>query len=182
MNNYTDVMLDLETLSVRPNAQVLSIAAVGFNPFDPTPDYTQYPTLDLLLSLDEQEHRDIQEDTLNWWNYREPEIINKIFAENGRVAVDDALDQLSKFCWNRERIWAQGVTLDISVLTHLYEERGKGVPWPYHIVRDSRTLLDLVEVEQPPVTHDSLADCFRQIMGVQQALQQLGIQKFIRAK
>lgn len=182
MINYTDVMLDIETLSVRPNAQVLSISAVGFFPFDKKPDFSTYPSIDMILEMDEQDKRDIQEDTVRWWNYREPEVIAKIFAEDGRTPLDEALDTLTKFCWQRERIWCQGPTLDITVLTHLFEERGKGAPWAYHTVRDSRTLLDLTPVEQPPVTHDSLQDCFRQVIGVQQALKKLGITQFVRTK
>lgn len=181
-DNYPSVMIDIETMGVKPNCKVLSISAVGFNEFDKNPKPETYPMLDLLLSLEDQANRTEDQDTIWWWSKREPEVIEKIFAEQGRIPLDEALNRLTKFCWQRERIWCQGPTLDATVLTHLYEERNKGVPWPYNIVRDSRTLLDLVEVEQPPVTHDSIQDCFRQVIGVQQAIKKLGIKKFIRVK
>ena len=179
--NYTDVTLDIETLSVRPNAQVLSISAIGFNPFEITTDFTNNPKLDVIVSLEEQEHRDVQEDTLWWWTKRDQKVQDKMFSDV-RTPVDESLDQLIKFCWQKNRIWCQGPTLDITILIHLFEERKKGVPWSYGAVRDSRTLLDLVEVEQPPVTHDSIEDCIRQTMGVQQALKKLGVTKFVRIR
>jgi hypothetical protein len=180
--SMTDITLDIETLSVRPNAQVLSISAVGFNPFEITTDFTDNPKLDILVSLDGQEHRDVQDDTVWWWSMRSPEVQAKIFNEVGRLAVPEALDQLIKFCWQKNRIWCQGPTLDITVLTHLFEEHGKGVPWGYGAVRDSRTLLDLVYIEAPEATHDSLEDCIRQTKMVQEALSKLGITKFVRNK
>jgi len=174
-------MVDIETLDTKPTAQVLSISAIGFNPFELTTDFSLNPKFDILLSLEGQESRSINEQTILWWSNRSPEVQSKIFSDVGRLAVTEALDQLTKFCWLKaNRIWCQGPTLDITVLTNLYEEYGKGVPWNYGNVRDSCTLLDLVEVVQPEVTHISIEDCIRQCMGVQQAIKKLGITKFTR--
>ena len=167
-------MLDIETMGVKPDTLVLSIAAVAFDEFNDISTYSDLQHLDLLLDTEEQAHRSIDKETEWWWNQRDEAVREKIFGDVGRVSIDDALDQLIKFCWQKSRIWCQGPTLDITVLTHLFSERGKGVPWGYGVVRDSRTLLDLVEVEQPPATHDSIEDCVRQIVGVQQAIKKLG--------
>ncbi|VVC05799.1 Uncharacterised protein [uncultured archaeon] len=53
-----------------------------------------------------------------------------------------------------------------------------GYPWFYYNIKDSRTLLSLQEVDQPKVNHDSVQDCIRQIIGVQQVLQKLGVKEF----
>jgi hypothetical protein len=180
--NFPSVMLDLETMGVKPDTMVLSIAAVAFDEFDDITTYNEFQYLDLLLSTEEQAHRSIDKETEWWWNQRAPEVRAKIFGDEGRVSVDDALDQLIKFCWQKNRIWCQGPTLDITVLTNLFGERGKGVPWGYGIVRDSRTLLDLVAVDQPTATHDSIEDCIRQIVGVQQAIKKLGVTRFVKGK
>ena len=180
MTKYSDVMIDIETLSVFPDATILSISAVSFDPFDIDPDIANYPTLDLLISLDGQEQRSIQDETVNWWARQSSEVQAKIFSDSGRVSMPAALEELTKFVWNKNRIWAQGVTLDITVLAHAYQQVAMPVPWPYHIVRDSRTLLDLTDVEQDAVTHDSLLDAFRQVTGVQQAIARLGVKKFIK--
>ena len=182
MTKYSDIMIDLETLSVLPNATILSISAIAFNPFDITPDLVNYPTFDVLISLEGQENRHVQEETINWWARQHEDVRAKIFSETGRISLKEALEQLTPFVWNKDRIWAQGVTLDITVLDEAFREYNLPTPWPYHIVRDSRTLLDLCTVEQPPVTHDSLQDCFRQISGVQQVIHKLGVTRFARFK
>jgi len=179
---YPSAMIDLETLAVSPDAQILSISAVAFDEFDLQPNHEEYPTLDILVELDEQQDRAIDPETVAWWSRRDPEVIDKIFAEEGRTKLDNALTQISKFLWQKQRIWCQGPTLDITVLEHVLRSRGMGIPWQYHIIRDSRTLLDLTKVEQPPVTHDSLVDCFRQLIGVQDALKKLGITQFVNFK
>lgn len=180
MKNYSNIMLDLETLATTPNAKVLSISAVAFDPFDLYQDLSANPTLDLLLNLDEQENRDADPSTVEWWSKQDIAVVEKIFGETGRISVDDALARLAKFVWNKDRVWAQGITFDFPILESLYREHNKGIPWKYFKVTDSRTLLSLVEVEQKVVNHDSLADCYRQISGVTQALSKLGIEKFTR--
>jgi hypothetical protein len=177
---YTDIMIDIETLGTTPNAQVLSIAAVAFNPFEITTDFSENPTLDLLLTLEDQQNRHVDDGTLVWWSKQSHEVQDRIFGESDRVSIVESLEQLSKFCWLKNRIWAQGITMDICILTDLYGEHKKSVPWNYGAVRDSRTLLDLYSVNQPLVTHDSLADVLRQISGTQQAIKGLGITKFVR--
>ena len=179
--NYSHIMLDIETMSVHPTAMVLSVAAIAFDPFEITTDFSDNPKLDLLLSLEEQSNRDVQEITAWWWAQRAPEVKAKIFGEENRVSVDIALDLLIKFCWQKSTVWCQGPTLDITVLTHLFEEHNKGVPWKYNVVRDSRTLLSLVEIEdEPEATHDAIQDCYRQCRMTQKAIKKLGIVKFAK--
>jgi hypothetical protein len=105
-----------------------------------------------------------------------------IFGEGHvRFTLAECLEQLHKFTWNSVgRIWAQGAQFDISILEHAYRSVNRAYPWQYWSVRDSRTLLDLVPVNLPSATHDAMEDCYRQIVGVQQALAQLGVEKFVR--
>ena len=180
MKYYPSIMVDLETLSVAPDAQVLSLSAVAFDELDPDPQYDQYPVLDMLVSLDGQEHRREDPATVEWWSQRDPEVIAKIFAEDGRVPLKDALQQFSTMCWQKKRIWCQGMSLDHLVLEHAMKELGMGLPWNYWQWRDSRTIMDIVEVELPDATHDSLEDTFRQVIGLQIGLQKLGVTKFNR--
>lgn len=181
-----DTMVDIETLATDPDATILSIAAVKFDPFD---DYKErgvtvgdLPTLNLLVDFESQAGRQINENTLTWWSKQDPAICESMFADNlPRVSLEDALNQLHKFLWNStNRIWCQGTHFDITILEHAYRSIGRGYPWQYYQPRDSRTLLDLVAVDLPPANHDAVQDCYRQIIGVQQALNRLGVTKFIR--
>ena len=181
-NNFSDIVLDIETLSLRPNALVLSVSAIGFNPMEITTNFSNNSTLDILLNLDDQPNRDINDDTVSWWSRQNPIIQKKVFGEEGRISVVEAIDQITKFCWLKDRIWIQGPTFDVPVLNNLFEEYGKGLPWAYHTIRDSRTLLDLIPIESESATHDSLADCIRQAIMIQKALSGLGVKQFARAK
>ncbi|VVC05798.1 3' exoribonuclease, RNase T-like [uncultured archaeon] len=102
--SYSDVMLDIETLALKPNATVLSIAAVGFSPFENTVDFSNNPKLDLLLDVDAQKNRIDDDDTISWWSKQDPKIIEKIFSLEGRISPQEALKQLTKFCWIKQRI------------------------------------------------------------------------------
>lgn len=176
------IMLDCETLSTSPDAVILSIAAVEFNPFEITTDFSKNKTLDILINIDEQVQlgRVIDDSTVTWWGQQPQDVQNKLFAEEGRLSVISALTELRKFCWNKDRIWCQGTDFDISLLNNAYTQTKQPKPWKYWQVRDSRTLLDLIDVSQPTVTHDSIEDCKRQVMGVQQVLDKLNVKRFIR--
>ena len=181
----TDIMIDLETLGTTPDSVIVSIAAVKFDPFD---DYQtcgvtadQLPTLNILVDIDCQTDRRIDENTVIWWSQQDPLVQETVFSPIGRVSFADALDQLQRFIWNTGgRVWAQGTQFDIAMLEHAYRSVNRAYPWRYSQARDSRTLLDLVAVSLPNATHDAAADCWRQIIGVQQALAALGIQRFVR--
>lgn len=181
-----DTMVDIETLATDLNAVILSIAAVKFDPFD---DYLKkgtkpgdLPTLNILVDIESQPNRTINENTVDWWGKQSEPVRESIFGVNHpRYTLEEALDQLHKFYWNSGgRIWAQGIQFDIAMLEHAYQTTNRTQPWLYWQVRDSRTLLDLVSVSLPPATHDAAEDCFRQIVGVQKALATLGVNKFIR--
>jgi len=180
MKNYTNIMLDLETCGTIPNAKVLSISAVAFDPFDYTADLSDNPTLDLLLSLDDQENRYEDPATLEWWAKQDPSVIEKIFSDTGRVSVEHALAQLTKFVWNKDRLWAQGIAVDFPMLDNLYREHSKNIPWQYWRVTDSRTLRALTTTQEYPASHDSLDDCRQQIRAVTEALHKLGVEEFSR--
>jgi hypothetical protein len=180
IKNYPDIMLDLETLATTPNAKILSISAVAFDPHELSDDLTQNPKLDLLLDLDEQENRYEDPDTVEWWAKQSHEVQNKIFSDTGRVKVDDAISQLSKFVWNKDRLWAQGIAFDFPILENLFRERKNSIPWQYYKVTDSRTIRALVDCPVYKTSHDSLDDCYNQIKSVQYVLHELGITKFVR--
>lgn len=180
MNNYPAVMIDIESSSSRPNAQILCISAVQFNEFDITPNYLNYPILDILVNIDEQKERDVQQEVIDWWAKRDKKVKDKIFGDKNRISVDSSLDQLTKFIWGSERIWCQGTSFDIPILTNIYEERNKPLPWQYWQVKDVRTIIGLAEKENIEATHDSIEDCFKQIIQLQQVLKKLEITKFVK--
>lgn len=181
MNNFNNVMLDCETLATSNDAVILSIAAVCFDPFQIDYNPEDWPTLDILVETDiSQVDRHIDPKTVSWWGNQEKRVIDRVFSPDNRLPLSKALDEVTKFTRGKSRLWAQGITFDFGILENAYKSLDKSYPWEYWKLRDSRTILDLVSVDQPPVTHDAAEDVRRQASGVIQALNKLGVKYFIR--
>ena len=69
-----DCMLDLETLSTRPNSVILTIGAVKFDPFGG--DIDTKNGLYYRVNVDEQlaMDRHVLESTVEWWGKQDPEV------------------------------------------------------------------------------------------------------------
>ena len=136
----TDLMIDLETLSTKPNAVILSLGAVKFNPYSDFIDMEH--GLDIKVDVDSQITlgRDVQEDTLTWWEKQPKEVQEAAFGASNRTNLDDFVKALNKISVGVTNIWCQGPVFDIVILENLYKQLGTPVPWNYWQIRDSRTL------------------------------------------
>ena len=160
-----DLMIDLEGLATGPDTTILTIAAQAFDPFgDGWYEQQYYARVD----LDSQSNRRIEQGTLEWWATQPAAARDEAFAEDNRVPLDQALDELGRLIWHSKRIWAQGPTYDMTILEHAYKSYNKPIPWKYFAVRDSRTVFSLWPgLEKPPTSHHALEDCRRQIVLLQ---------------
>ena len=170
-------MIDLETLATSPNASVLTIGAVKFDPFgddlnDPTCKKF-YIRIDV-DSCDELK-LDVNDDTIAWWANQSKEAHEEAFNPEGRVHIREAFDQLYKFCWGAKRVWSHGASFDTVICENIFRKLNKAVPWQFWEVRCTRTLFDLgVNPERPPVLkHHALEDAWNQAVGVQHVFQKL---------
>ena len=158
-----NVMLDIETLSLKPNAHILSVAAVAFTADGPT------ETLRVDLGLSKQ-GRDISLDTLHWHLDLGTDL-------GRREDFRSAIVRLHAFLHARPkvRVWAKSPDFDCVILADAFRQLDLPVPWHYAHTRCVRTVCDGVEdlpthasmVLQP---HDPVADCLVQIAGVLKAL------------
>jgi len=166
-----DLMLDLETLSTMPNAVILSMGAVKFDPFSDRIDVED--GLDLRIDVDSQSAlgRDIQEDTINWWSTQPPEVQEAAMSEEGRVSLSDFVRKLNKFTVGVDQIWCQGPVFDIVILENLYRQLGVPIPWNYWQIMDSRTMFKAhgdPRDKSRKGAHNALYDCVYQAAGIQQ--------------
>jgi hypothetical protein len=167
-------MIDIEGLGTGPDAAILTIAAQSFNPFG-TGHYDRHYYA--RITLESQENRRIQDDTLAWWA-TQPEAQAEAFAEDNRIPLDQALDELYRLAWQHDYIWAQGPTYDINILEHAYKSYNKTQPWQFYRIRDSRTVLSLwSERPVPPTSHHALEDTRKQIDILQQTLKHLEVKE-----
>ena len=120
-------MIDIETIGVAPAATILTIAAQAFDPFGNGHYPQQYYAR---ISLESQEDRTIDQGTVDWWATQPAAARDEAFNEQGRIPLDQALDELGKLIWNSKFLWCQGPTFDCTILEHAYKSLSKSIPWP----------------------------------------------------
>ena len=170
-----DLMIDIEGLGTGPDTTILTIAAQSFDPLGTGYHERHYYAR---ISLESQENRSIQQDTIDWWATQPAEAREEAFAETDRIPLDQALDELAKFIWQSKLIWANGPTYDMNIIEHAYKSYNKPLPWKYYQVRDSRTVFSLwPEQPIPPTSHHALEDCRRQIGMLQNTLKYLNVRE-----
>ncbi|GGR37917.1 3'-5' exonuclease [Deinococcus ruber] len=165
-------LVDLETLSSRPNAALIEIGAVLFDP----------ERLEILGSfqtfVDARSSKaaggDVLFGTLRWW-LRQSLAAQQHQREGQRGAPPEheALAALTAFLRGsagpdvRVRVWALGASFDLPILDAAYRRHGLTPAWVYPTHRCARTLLHLLPKEQwlPPepglVAHCALPDALR---------------------
>ena len=168
-----DIMIDIETLAVSPDATILTIAAQCFEPFQR--GYLNQHQFYARVTLESQEDRRIEDSTVDWW-LTQPAAATEALSEDGRIPLEEALDGLHKICWHADFIWMNGPTYDATILEHAFKSRGKHIPWQYYKIRDARTIYSLwPDCPKPPAEHHALKDCQRQIDMLQATFRQIGI-------
>ena len=171
------LMVDMETMAVTPNAVVLSLGAVHFNPYGSGYSDKIY----FRVSIDDQDAlgREVDPATIEWWGRQDPAIMEEAFSPDNRIPLVDAMDQFHKFAWGCDRFWSHGATFDLVMLENIYRQLNKPLPWNYWQLRDTRTLFDLgFDPDMPTGSkHDALQDAIRQAAGVQNMYRKLNIRE-----
>jgi hypothetical protein len=177
----SDIVLDIETLSTRPDAVVLTIGAIKFSPFADDIDATNgfYTRID----VDEQigMGRHISEDTIQWWGKLPAEVREDAMGEHNRDSVEKALAGLNKFLVGSENIWVQGPVFDIATLENLYRQMLMPPPWHFWNIRDSRTLFGVhgdPRQKNHQHAHNAMIDCVIQGKAIQQVYRDNNITPF----
>lgn len=169
------LMVDLETMAVSPNAVVLTLGAVHFNPYGNGHSDKLY----MRISIDDQDalNREVDPNTLDWWAKQDPAVMEEAFSPDDRVPLAEAVDRFHKFAWGCDAFWSHGSVFDIIILENIYRQLGKPVPWQFWQIRDTRTLFDLGWDPDMPKggLHDALQDAIRQAAGVQNIYSKLKI-------
>ena len=115
-------MLDLETLSTRPDATILTFGACKFSP------YKQHEIVDGIyfrVSVDEQITlgRHVDDNTVAWWGQQADDVREEALGEGDRISLDEFTKQLNRFIVGSDNIWAQGPVFDIVILENLYRQK-----------------------------------------------------------
>ncbi|WP_332831766.1 exonuclease [Escherichia coli] len=135
------LMIDLETMGKNPDAPIISIGAIFFDPQtgDMGPEFSK--TIDL-----ETAGGVIDRDVIKWWLKQSREAQSAILSDE--IPLDDALLQLREFIAENSseffvQVWGNGANFDNVILRRSYEQQGIPCPWHYHNDRDVRTIVEL---------------------------------------
>jgi hypothetical protein len=169
-----DVMLDIETLSTRPESVLLTIGAVKFDPWgdDVDTDHGLYHRVNVDEQLELGRH--VQEETVQWWGNQPADVFEEAMGESNRVSLAQMTADLNRFLVGVENIWCQGPAFDIVILENLYRQLIKPTPWQFWQIRDSRTLFGVhgdPREKGRTGAHNALIDCYYQAQAVQQGQQ-----------
>ena len=182
-----ELMVDLETLDVKPTAVVVSYAAIPFDldnntPFEEMAEGS-YPVLYHRLAIEPQINggRTISAATLGWWLTQEEETRNEVALacgmENPLLELHGPLCRFYEFVKQHgcERIWGNGPSFDNAILRSLFDDMDTEFPFKYNADRDLRTLCDMtqeshtVEVPEGMIAHNPVHDASFQVVRAQVA-------------
>ncbi|HAX3316292.1 TPA: exonuclease [Escherichia coli] len=135
------LMIDLKTMGKNPDAPIISIGAIFFDPQtgDMGPEFSK--TIDL-----ETAGGVIDRDTIKRWLKQSREAQSAIMTDE--IPLDDALLQLREFIDENSgeffvQVWGNGANFDNTILRRSYERQGIPCPWRYYNDRDVRTIVEL---------------------------------------
>lgn len=171
-NSPINIALDLETLSTRPTAAIIAIAAQVFSftaasaafpvgSGSPAAQFTALvnPASCAMKGL----HFDM--DTIQWWSRQSSEAKSPYEQTTGQdISIVKALASLNRWLNDirsaspsgKILIWTQGTDFDIAILRYSFAHvLGYETPWHHDEVRDARTFIHATlglihpEVENP---------------------------------
>ncbi|MDD8119622.1 3'-5' exoribonuclease, partial [Escherichia coli] len=135
------LMIDLETMGKNPDAPIISIGAIFFDPQtgDMGPEFSKTIDLDTAGGV-------IDRDVIKWWLKQSREAQSAIMTDE--IPLDDALLQLREFIDENSgeffvQVWGNGDNFDNVILRRSYERQGIPCPWRYCNDRDVRTIVEL---------------------------------------
>lgn len=163
---YTDVMIDIETLSSSPRAAIIQIGACMFNLKPDSannlaigPRFTMLVRPDLATS-------EISLETVCWWmEQNEGARMHVAQCAKSGAHPNVALFALSDFIvansdHNSVEVWAMPPEFDLVILRNAADAASMKLPWHYAASRDLRTLERLAggsksDRIKPAIAHDA---------------------------
>ena len=138
---WNHLSVDLETMGKNPDAPIISIGAIFFDPQtgDMGPEFSKTIDIDTAGGV-------IDRDTIKWWLKQSREAQSAIMTDE--IPLDDALLQLREFIDENSgeffvQVWGNGANFDNTILRRSYERQGIPCPWRYYNDRDVRTIVEL---------------------------------------
>lgn len=138
-----DVMLDLETMGNGPDAAIMAIGAVLFDPIQGTKGANYYAVIDLQSSVNTGGVIDAS--TVMWWLAQHADARMALVAADTTLHLCAALADFADWIdihsdRRRVRMWGNGAAFDNVILASAYRRAGIPQPWRYSNDRCYRTI------------------------------------------
>lgn len=174
-----DIMIDIETMSKKENASILSWAMVPFfrdgSKFEDAKDFYQIVSLTSCVFAG----MDIDPETQEWWLKQDPKA-KSIFLHGEKLNIHrvacDAYSYLEKLSEKYDLyLWSRGIDFDIPKIEWCFcKFVDRPLPYKYSHKMDVRSVLKFMGVDQSQfefkgVKHNSIDDCMHDIRMIQTA-------------
>lgn len=167
---FTNVMLDLETLSTKSNAVITQIGACVFNKPLEYPQLDKQPgqTFHKHVSIDSCLYKGfvIDESTIRWWMKQADDA--RAGFEESTISIKGALIDFQAWCHMTVQefdkpiaLWGNGAAFDNSILATAYARCGYRQPWEFFNDRCYRTVKNQfpeIQKHVPEIAHNALSD------------------------
>lgn len=159
-------MVDLETLSTRMDAHILTIGAIAFDPVTFAIKDTFYERIDHKSCETIGLHK--CDNTLRFWKSQPKNVYDEAFNAGERKPISDVMKAFVQF-WNKNsghEFWCNGANFDEPILSTIFDKLSMEKPWKFWNVRCLRTLLainGLTMKQFGVVSHNALDDCTNQL-------------------
>lgn len=144
---FTHLMVDVESLGKKPDAPIVSIGAVFFDPASGQTGPEFYKVISLESAMEWGGVPDAS--TIIFWLKATPEARSEIVMDDA-IPLDDALLQFKDFIAENAangkdsvQVWGNGASFDNILLKDSYDRTGIPCPWKHWNNRDVRTIVEL---------------------------------------
>ncbi|MFK3911325.1 3'-5' exonuclease [Enterobacter cancerogenus] len=144
---FTHLMVDVESLGKKPDAPIVSIGAVFFDPASGQTGSEFYKVISLESAMEWGGVPDAS--TIIFWLKATPEARSEIVMDDA-IPLDDALLQFKDFIAENAangkdsvQVWGNGASFDNILLKDSYDRTGIPCPWKHWNNRDVRTIVEL---------------------------------------
>lgn len=163
------VMLDLETMSFKNHAAIISIGAVQFGKGGIERKFH--------VAIKPQcWFGHLEPSTIAWWMQQSDEARKAVIS--GDKTLEEALDLFAAWLPAQlDGMWGNGSDFDNVILENAYSAYNKKLPWTHKVNRCYRTLKNLVDLpyERSGVHHNALDDAETQAGHAIALLKKLGV-------
>lgn len=176
-----NVMIDIETMSIRHDAAILSIGACVFDVDECKITDEFYQNIDLTSCI--QLGLKTDRSTFAWWSKQENKQAWDSLKKN-TTSIQRAISGFNEWCISlKEEVapWSNPSTFDIVILQNAFNECYTAYPWKFYNISCYRTLRRLFPSILTPrvgmLRHNALYDARYQAMHIMNVLRALKIEE-----